>query len=86
MLERRKAEMERRKAERRRPLSMVENEVAGQFCRIPDGQRVFVESVRIAPGCGPTAIYRYIEGRQHGEIGICLPTNLEPLGKVISVG
>jgi len=59
--------LERRKAERRRPPSMGDNSLTGLFCRTPDGQRVFVESVGIAPGCGPTAVYQYIEGPAGGQ-------------------
>jgi hypothetical protein len=77
--------LERRKAERRRPLSTSDNDLAGHFCRTPEGQRVFMESVVIAPGCGPTAVYQYIEGPQQGQGGNCRPSSLELLGKVIPV-
>jgi hypothetical protein len=79
--------LERRKAERRRPLPISDNDndFAGQFCRLPDGQRVFVASVGIAPGCRPTAVYEYIEGPQQGNSGACPPSSLALLGKVIPV-
>ena len=65
---------------------MTDQELAGQFCRIPDGQRVFVESVGIAQGDGPArAEYQYIEGPHRGQSGNCLPSSLELLGKVIPV-
>ena len=65
---------------------MSDQELAGQFCRIPDGQRVFVESVGIATGGGPVrASYQYIEGPHMGQSGNCLPSSLELLGKAIPV-
>lgn len=59
--------------------SMKDKDPAGQFCRIADGQRVFVESVRA------TALYQYIEGPRKGQGGNCLPSSLELLGRVIPV-
>jgi hypothetical protein len=70
---------ERRKAERRRPQDVNDRDLAGQFCRTSDGQRVFVESVRA------TALYQYIEGPRKGQGGNCLPSSLELLGRVIPV-
>ena len=78
--------LERRRAERRRSLPMSDLELVGHFCRIPDGQRVFVESVRFAQGAGlPRAVYQYFEGPHRGEIGNCLSSSLELLGKAIPV-
>jgi len=79
--------LERRKGERRRPLPIGDNDndFAGQFCRTLEGQRVFVQSVGIAPGCKATAVYQYIEGPQQGQSGACPPSSLELLGKVIPV-
>jgi hypothetical protein len=71
--------LERRKVERRRPLPLDDKDLAGQFCRTSDGQRVFVESVRA------TAMYQYIEGPLKGQGGNCLPSSLELLGRVIPV-
>jgi hypothetical protein len=71
--------IERRKVERRRLLPSGDKDLAGQFCRIPDGQRVFVESV------STRAVYQYIEGPNKGQGGNCLPSSLELLGRVIPV-
>jgi len=78
--------LERRRADRRRPLPMSDQELVGQFCRILDGQRVFVESVRFAKGAGlATAVYQYMEGPRRGQIDQCLSSSLELLGKTIPV-
>jgi len=78
--------LERRQAERRRSLPMSDQGLVGRFCRIPDGQRVFVESVRFAQGAGfPRAVYQYMEGPHRGQIGNCLSSSLELLGKAIPV-
>jgi hypothetical protein len=62
---------------------MHDRDLVGQFCRIPDGQRVVVESVRFAQGGGIAAVYRYIEGPSTGQRGNCPSASLERLGKVI---
>ena len=78
--------LERRKAERRRPLPLSDQGLTGHFCRIPGGQRVFVVSVRFAQGSGITrAVYQYMEGPHKGQIGNCPSSSLELLGKVIPV-
>jgi hypothetical protein len=78
--------LERRRAERRRSLPLRDQELIGHFCRIPDGQRVYVESVRFAQGGLLTrAVYQYFEGPNKGQIGNCLSSSLELLGKVIPV-
>ena len=64
--------------------SMKDKDPAGQFCRIADGQRVFVESVD-ADGGGPaSAAFHYIEGPDIGK-GTCLVSTLKLLGKEIPV-
>jgi hypothetical protein len=78
--------LERRKAERRRPLPMSDRDLVGHFCRIPDGQRVFVESVCNFPGGGTSnALYRYIEGPNIGQPASSAASTLKVLGKVIPV-
>ena len=65
--------------------SMKDKGPAGQFCRIANGQRVFVESVD-ADGGGPaSAAFHYIEGPDIGKHGTCLVSTLKLLGKEIPV-
>jgi hypothetical protein len=78
--------LERRKAERRKPRDLNVQDFARNFCRIADGQRVFVESVGIPEGGGQIrAKYQFLEGPHRGQSGNCLPSTLELLGKVIPV-
>jgi hypothetical protein len=60
--------------------------LAGQFCRTPDGQRVFVESVGEAKSGVPArALVRYIEGTKKGSRASFFITSLELLGSEIPV-
>ena len=62
---------------------MHDRDLVGQFCRMSDGQRVVVESLRFAKGGGIAAVYQYIEGPNKGQRGECPSASLERLGKVI---
>jgi hypothetical protein len=67
----------------RRQLAMRED-LKGQFCRKPDGERVWVEGILPAEGNVPeTAIFIYFEGPKKGERGRGPTTGLEPLGSEI---
>ena len=55
--------------------------LVGQFCRKPDGQKVFIEGVH--PGDGdsaPWAVGHYIEGPKKGTRTRCFVSLLRPLG------
>jgi len=64
---------------------MKDKDLAGQFCRTPNGQRVFVESVDVDGGSPASAAFHYIEGPDLGKSGTCLDSTLKPLGKEIPV-
>ena len=64
----------------RRRLAMSED-LKGQYCRKPDGERVWVESILPAEGHLPErAIFIYFEGPKKGERGRGPTADLEPLG------
>ena len=52
-------------------------DLRGQLCRLPDGQRVRVESHEDNPA---RAIVRRLDGPRAGTRAICLVSKLEPLG------
>jgi hypothetical protein len=64
---------------------MKEEDLTGQFCRISEGQRVFVESVDTDGGSPASAAFHYIEGPDIGKRGSCLVSTLRLLGKEIPV-
>ena len=64
---------------------MNDKDPAGQFCRIANGQRVFVESVDADGGGLARAAFHYIEGPEIGKSGSCLVSTLKLLGKEIPV-
>jgi hypothetical protein len=49
-------------------------ELAGQFARLPDGQKVKIESIE-----GSRAVVRRIGGERHGSLATCDVAKLEPL-------
>lgn len=64
---------------------MNEKDLTGQFCRIANGQRVYVESVDTDGGGPASAAFHYIEGPDIGKRGSCLVSTLKLLGKEIPV-
>ena len=64
---------------------MKDKDLAGYFCRTPNGQRVFVESVDTDGGRPASAAFHYIEGPDIGKRGTCLVSTLKLLGKEIPV-
>jgi hypothetical protein len=65
---------------------MSDQGLVGHFCRTSDGQRVFVESIRFTQGTELTrAVYQYMEGPHRGQVGNCLSSSLQLLGKAIPV-
>ena len=55
---------------------------SGKVCRLPDGQKVRVESQEGSP---PRAIVRRLDGPRAGSHAICLVSKLEPLGSEVPV-
>jgi len=54
--------------------------MVGQFCLMPDGQRVVVEKVGTELDSSARAIVRKVDGPKAGTRSTCFVTSLKPIG------